>query len=51
VPEPFAAVFQPANVKPVLTKFPVLLANFVTAADETAVVEFGTDPPEFVFPS
>ena len=50
VPEPFAAVFHPPNVNPVLTKFPEFGAKFVIAALETAVVEFGTAPPVLVFP-
>ena len=51
VPEPFAAVFHPPNVKPVLTKFPEFGAKLVTAALETAVVGLGTDPAVFVLPS
>ena len=50
MPEPFAAVFHPPNVNPVLTKFPEFGAKFVIAALETAVVEFGTAPPVLVFP-
>ncbi len=51
MPDPLAAVFQPAKVNPVLTKFPVLFASFVTAAEDTAVVALGTVPPVCVFPS
>ena len=51
-------MFQPANVNPVFvkgtfgeTEDPSFWANFVIAADETAVVGEGTEPPVLVFPS
>jgi hypothetical protein len=57
VPAPFAWVFQPAKVKPVFTKGsfgetedPSFGAKNVEAAEDTAVVEFGTEPPVFEFP-
>jgi hypothetical protein len=50
VPDPFAAVFQPANVNPDRTKLPVLSANFVIAALDTATVGSGAVPPEFELP-
>ena len=50
VPLPFAKVFHPPNVNPVLTKLPEFGAKFVTAALETATVGSGTVPPVFVFP-
>jgi hypothetical protein len=57
VPAPSARVFQPAKLKPVFTKGsfgltddPSFGAKKVEAAEDTAVVEFGTEPPVFEFP-
>ena len=57
VPAPSARVFQPTKVNPVftngslgLTDEPSFGARNVEAAEDTAVVEFGTEPPVFEFP-
>jgi hypothetical protein len=50
-------VFHPEKTYPVvseapaLTKVPELLAKVVLAAEETAVVALGADPPVLVLPS
>jgi hypothetical protein len=58
VPAPLTKVFQPAKVKPVLAngtfgeaEDPSFGDKYVIAAEDTAVVEFGTAPLVFVFPS
>jgi hypothetical protein len=57
VPAPSDLVFHPAKVNPVLTKGslgltddPSFGAKNVEAAEDTAVVEFGAEPPVFEFP-
>jgi len=49
VPDPSAAVFQPANVYPVRTNDP-LLADAVNEASYVALPLDGATPPEFEFP-
>ena len=57
VPLPSTNVFHPEKTYPVvsdapaLTSVPELVAKVVLAAEETAVVALGTEPPVLVFPS